>query len=258
MSKHILVTNDDGVTAPGLLALANAVRAIPDTKVSVLAPDRNWSGGGHVKTIDRPLRVKDVILADGSIAFASDGAPSDCVALALMGFFEEKFDLVVSGINPMPNLGHDVTYSGTVTAAMEALIWETPGIAFSLGSLENHLGTLDYTAASGVARHVVEVSLAHRFLPGMLLNVNIPYLTADELKGTRITRQGLRVYRDRLDKRVDPRGRPYYWIGGDSPTGTPEEGTDVGAISSGYVSITPIQLDLTMYPSIPTLGDWGW
>ena len=258
MSKHILVTNDDGVTAPGLLALANAVRAIPDTIVSVRAPDRNWSGGGHVKTIDRPLRVKDVILADGSIAFASDGAPSDCVALALMGFFEEKFDLVVSGINPMPNLGHDVTYSGTVTAAMEALIWETPGIAFSLGSLENHLGTLDYTAASGVARHVVEVSLAHRFLPGMLLNVNIPYLTADELKGTRITRQGLRVYRDRLDKRVDPRGRPYYWIGGDSPTGTPEEGTDVGAISSGYVSITPIQLDLTMYPSIPTLGDWGW
>ena len=258
MSKHILVTNDDGVTAPGLLALAEAVRAIPDTKVSILAPDRNWSGGGHVKTIDRPLRVKDVILADGSVAYASDGAPSDCVALALMGFFEEKFDLVVSGINPMPNLGHDVTYSGTVTAAMEALIWETPGIAFSLGSLENHLGTLDYTAASSVARHVVEISLAHRFMPGMLLNVNIPYLSVDEIKGTRITRQGLRVYRDRLDKRVDPRGRPYYWIGGDSPTGTPEEGTDVGAISSGYVSITPIQLDLTMYTSIPTLGDWGW
>lgn len=258
MSKQILVTNDDGVTAPGLLALANAVKAIPDTKVSILAPDRNWSGGGHVKTIDRPLRVKEVILADGSLAYASDGAPSDCVALALMGFFEEKFDLVVSGINPMPNLGHDVTYSGTVTAAMEALIWETPGIAFSLGSLENHLGTLDYAAASGVARHVVEIALSRRFMPGMLLNVNIPYLSANEIKGTRITRQGLRVYRDRLDKRIDPRGRPYYWIGGDSPTGTPEEGTDVGAISSGYVSITPIQLDLTMYPSIPTLGDWGW
>lgn len=256
--KHILVTNDDGVTAPGLLALAKAVSTIPDTKVSILAPDRNWSGGGHVKTLERPLRVKEVALADGTTAFASDGAPSDCVALALLGFFEEKIDLVVSGINPMPNLGHDVTYSGTVTAAMEALIWDTPGIAFSLGSLENHLSTLDYAAAAGVARHVVEISMAHRFPPGMLLNVNIPYLPADQLKGTRITRQGLRVYRDRLDKRVDPRGRPYYWIGGDSPTGTPEEGTDVGSLSAGYVSITPIQLDLTMYTSIPTLGDWGF
>ena len=258
MSKHILVTNDDGVTAPGLLALVQAMQAIPDTRVSILAPDRNWSGSGHVKTLDRPLRIKEVVLSDGSTAFASDGAPSDCVALALLGFFEEKIDLVVSGINPMANLGHDVTYSGTVTAAMEALIWETPGIAFSLGSLENHLGALDYTSASVIARRVVETSLAHRFTAGMLLNVNIPYLPADQIKGFHITRQGLRVYRDRLDKRVDPRGRPYYWIGGDSPTGTPEEGTDVGALSAGYVSITPIQLDLTMYTSIPTLGDWGW
>jgi 5'-nucleotidase len=156
---HILVTNDDGVTAPGLLALANAMRSIPDVKVSVLAPDRNWSGSGHVKTIDRPLRVKEVTLADGSLAFASDGAPSDCVALALLGFFDEKIDLVVSGINPMPNLGHDVTYSGTVTAAMEALIWDTSSIAFSLGSVENHLGTIDYTAASEIARRVAVTSL---------------------------------------------------------------------------------------------------
>ncbi len=128
---HILVTNDDGVTALGLLALAQAMRSLPDVKVSVLAPDRNWSGSGHVKTLERPLRVRDVTLADGSTAFTSDGAPSDCVALALLGFFEEKIDLVVSGINPMHNLGHDVTYSGTVTAAMEAVIWDTPGIAFS-------------------------------------------------------------------------------------------------------------------------------
>jgi 5'-nucleotidase len=105
---------------------------------------------------------------------------------------------------------------------------------------------------------VVSTAREHHLLPGMLLNVNIPYLPAEEIRGIRITRQGLRVYRDRLDKRIDPRGRPYYWIGGDSPTGTPEEGTDVGAIAAGYVSITPIQLDLTMYNAIPTLGDWDW
>ena len=168
MSKHILVTNDDGVAAPGLLALAQAMRAIADVKVSILAPDRNWSGGGHVKTLERPLRVKEVTLADGSQAFASDGAPSDCVALALLGFFDEKIDLVVSGINPMPNLGHDVTYSGTVTAAMEAVIWETPGITFSLGSIENHLGMLDYTAAAEIARKIARTSLEHRFAPEML------------------------------------------------------------------------------------------
>lgn len=255
---HILVTNDDGVTAPGLLALAQAMRSLPEAKVSILAPDRNWSGSGHVKTLERPLRVKEVPLADGSLAFASDGAPSDCVALALLGFFEEKIDLVVSGINPMHNLGHDVTYSGTVTAAMEAVIWDTPGIAFSLGSLENHLGALNYNAAAEITHRIVAAAFEHRIPPGMLLNVNIPYLPAGEIKGVRITRQGLRVYRDRLDKRIDPRGRPYYWIGGDSPTGTPEEGTDVGAIASGYVSITPIQLDLTMYSAIPTLDDWNW
>jgi 5'-nucleotidase len=141
---------------------------------------------------------------------------------------------------------------------MEALIWDTSSIAFSLGSVENHLGTIDYTAASEIARRVAVTSLQQRFSPGMLLNINIPYLPAEQIKGIRITRQGLRVYRDRLDKRIDPRGRPYYWIGGDSPTGTPEAGTDVGALSTGYVSITPIQLDLTMYTAIPTLGDWGW
>jgi 5'-nucleotidase len=252
---HILVTNDDSVTAPGLLALAHEMRKLGD--VSILAPDRNWSGSGHVKTLDRPLRVKEVILADGSVAIASDGAPSDCVALALLGFFDHKFDLVVSGINSMPNLGHDVTYSGTVTAAMEAVIWETPAIAFSLG-VQEALPALDYTAAGQVARQLVTTYLKHQLPSGCLLNVNIPYLPYNQVKGFRITRQGLRVYRDRLDRRVDPRGRPYYWIGGDAPTGIPEEGTDVGALSSGYVSITPLQLDLTMYQLIPTLADWDW
>src|SRR5512140_3139071 len=157
--KHILVTNDDGVTAPGLLALVQEMRKIAE--VVILAPDRNWSGSGHVKTLERPLRVKEVVLADGTTALASDGAPSDCVALALLGFFDEKIDLVVSGINPQANLGHDVTYSGTVTAAMEAIIWEVPGIAFSLGTNENHREPLDYSVAACVARQVVEKMTQH-------------------------------------------------------------------------------------------------
>jgi 5'-nucleotidase len=253
---HFLVTNDDGVNAPGLLALVKAMR--PLGEVSILAPDRNWSGGGHVKTLDRPLRVKEVPLADGSTALASDGAPSDCVALALLGYVTEKVSLVVSGINPMANLGHDVTYSGTVTAAMEAVIWGIPAIAFSLDTNESHLGTLDYTSAEQIARRVVETVIHNQLPAGILLNVNIPYLPYDKICGYQTTRQGLRVYRDRLDRRTDPRGREYFWIGGDAPTGIPEPGTDVGALAAGHVSITPLQLDLTSYPALHRLDAWDW
>jgi 5'-nucleotidase len=254
--SHILVTNDDGVLAPGLLSLTKEMRKI--AKVSILAPDRNWSGSGHVKTLDRPLRVREVTLADGTAAFASDGAPSDCVALALLGFLEEKVDLVVSGINPQANIGHDVTYSGTVTAAMEAVIWDVPAIAFSLDSADNHLGSVDYRPAAQVARRIAATVLNHGLPPGILLNVNIPYMAGPKIHGVHITRQGLRVYRDRLDKRMDPRGRPYYWIAGEAPTGIPERGTDFGALESGHVSITPLQMDLTMYPIIPAMADWDW
>jgi 5'-nucleotidase len=251
---HILVTNDDGVTAPGLFALARQMRHIGE--VSILAPDRNWSGGGHVKTIQRPLRVRDVELADGTHAWASDGAPSDCVALALLGFLPKKVDLVVSGINPQPNLGHDVTYSGTVTAAMEAVIWGVPGIAVSLDSPENHLAALDYEAAALHARWLIEALKEQKLPAGILLNVNVPYLPEAEIKGYRITRQGLRVYRDRLDVRKDPRGKPYYWIGGDAPSGIPEDGTDFGALAEGWVSVTPLQLDLTAYPALHLMKNW--
>jgi 5'-nucleotidase len=251
---NILVTNDDGVYAPGLIALAEAM--IPFGNIKILAPDRNWSGRGHVKTLDRPLRVKEVNLADNFQAWASDGAPSDCVALALLGFFDEKFDLVVSGINPMPNLGHDVTYSGTVTAAMEAIIWGVPAIAFSLGSIENGLAVGEYATAAKQAQIIVDAALQHRIPGETLLNVNIPLLPEDQIKGIRTTRLGLRVYRDRLDRRIDPRGRPYFWIGGDAPTGIPEDGTDVGALDQGYASITPLQLDLTAYSALHELGKW--
>jgi 5'-nucleotidase len=256
MSKHILVTNDDGVLAPGLFALTREMRKLG--KVSVLAPDRNWSGGGHVKTLDRALRVKEVRLADGTQAFASDGAPSDCVALGTLGYFKEPIDLVVSGINAGANLGHDVTYSGTVTAAMEAVIAGVPGIAVSLETVDGHIGDIDYgpaaRAASKVVRQVIENGLSHE----ILLNINVPFLPDEKLRGVILTRQGLRVYHSRLDERTDPRNKPYYWIGGDAPTGVPERGTDVGALAEGFVSVTPLQLDLTAYRALTDLNTWHW
>ncbi|MDP3451128.1 MAG: 5'/3'-nucleotidase SurE [Anaerolineaceae bacterium] len=253
---HILVTNDDGVMAPGLLALVIEMRKVGD--VSVLAPDRNWSAAGHVKTLHRPLRAKPVTLADGSPALASDGAPSDCVALALMGVIEKPVDLVVSGINPNANIGHDITYSGTVTAAMEAVINGVPGVAVSLDAPEHNRGTLDYGPAAAAARKVVETLIKQPFSRDILLNVNVPYLPEDEIKGFRPTRQGLRIYRDELIRREDPRGKPYYWIGGEAPTGVDESGTDFGDLQAGYVSISHIQLDMTAYKVMEEIIGWEW
>ncbi len=253
---NILITNDDGVYAPGLLALAQELRKLGE--VSILAPDHNWSASGHVKTLNRPLRVKPAVLADGTRALTCDGAPSDCVALALMGVIESSIDVVVSGINSNANIGHDVTYSGTVTAAMEAAIGGVCGVAVSLDAPEYFNGTLDYSTAA-VAARVVTTKMLNLDLPkNILLNVNVPYLPLTGLKGYRISRQGLRIYRDELVKREDPRGRPYYWIGGEAPTGVPETGTDFGDLQAGYVSITPIQLDLTAHDLLVRLRGLDW
>jgi 5'-nucleotidase len=254
-TMHILVTNDDGVHAPGLLALAQEMRKLG--KVTVFAPDKNWSVSGHVKTMERPLRVRETLLADGTPAFTSDGAPSDCVALPLLGLIEGKIDLVVSGINPNANLGHDVTYSGTVTAAMEAVIAGVQGIAVSLDSPEGlDKDKLDYSTAAAVARRVVRQVVKNGLPESVVLNLNVPYLKPKQIKGFMVTRQGLRVYRDALDERVDPRGKPYYWIGGEAPTGVDEPGTDFGALRAGYVSITPLELDLTHYKAMDVLKKW--
>jgi 5'-nucleotidase len=252
---HALLTNDDGVDAPGLLALAQSLRA--SMQVSVLAPDHNWSASGHVKTMHRPLRVWATTLADGSPALTSDGAPSDCVALAVLGLLETLPDLVVSGINPHANVGHDVTYSGTVTAAMEAVISGLPGFAVSLDSPEDHLGPLDFSPAAHVAARLVQQAIAAGMPRGLLLNLNVPYLPLEELRGVALTRQGLRVYRDALVRREDPRHRPYYWIGGDAPTGINEEGTDFWALHQGLVSVTPLQLDLTDRVQLDALRNWN-
>lgn len=253
---HILVTNDDGVTAPGLLALAQAMR--PLGKVTVVAPDRNWSASGHVKTLHRPLRARPVVLADGSAALASDGAPSDCVALALLGLVSEPVDLVVSGINPYANLGHDLTYSGTVTAAMEGAIFGIKALAFSLNSSSHTPQPLDYAPTAEYARRIAAAVLQRGLPAGTLLNVNVPALPLEQIGGVQITRQGTRIYRDQLVRRTDPHGQPYYWIGGEAPGGVVEAGTDFGALHENYVSVTPIQLDLTAHAFMSPLQGWDW
>ena len=243
---HLLLTNDDGVTAPGLLALKRALE--PLGQISVVAPARNYSAAGHRKTMHKPLRIEPAHLTDGSPAWACSGAPSDCVALALLGFIKEKIDLVVSGINPHPNLGQDLTYSGTVTAAMEAVISGRPGVAVSTEAGSPP----DFESAARAAVEVVN-AVARAGLPaGTLLNVNVPH----HYRGVRITRQGRRVYRDALVERRDPRGKPYFWIGGELPTGVVEDGTDVWAMEHGFLSITPLHLDLTDYQTMPALEQW--
>jgi 5'-nucleotidase len=251
---HILVTNDDGVQSPGLLALVEELRKLG--KVSVLAPNRNWSAGGHVKTLDRPLRVEEVRLADGSTALTSDGAPSDCVSLALHGLVELPLDLVVSGINTNANLGYDLTYSGTVTAAMEAILKGIPGIAVSQETPDLIEGKRDFASAAAYGRIVAQAVLANGLPPSTLLNLNVPYLSMQEIKGVRITRQGKRLYRDTVVRGEDPHKIPYYWIGGEMPVPPSLENSDSDALAEGYVSVTPLQMDLTDYKMIESLRDW--
>jgi 5'-nucleotidase len=245
---HLLLTNDDGISAPGLLALKQALE--PLGQVTVVAPSRNYSAAGHRKTMHKPLRIDAARLDDGAPAWVCSGAPSDCVALALLGFVKEKVDLVVSGINPGSNVGQDLTYSGTVSAALESVIANVPGIAVSA----EVRGMADYGQAGRVAAMVVGAVARHGLPPGVALNVNVP---AEAVKGVRFTRQGWTIFHDQLVERLDPRGRPYYWIGGERPTGLADEGTDFWALENGYVSITPLQLDLTAHSALPALTEWN-
>ncbi len=246
---NILVTNDDGYSAPGLLILKQALEKVGT--VAVVAPDQNWSAGGHVKTLHKPLRLSKVQLADGREAYASSGAPSDCVALALLGAIDFKPDLIVSGINPFPNLAHDITYSGTVTAAMEGALSGIPSIAVSVED------SSAYEQAAKFVAYLAPIVYEHGLPRDVLLNVNVPQ---GAINGAQITRTGRRIYKDELVARLDPRGRPYYWIGGEFPTGIPDDaagaGTDVGALHHGYISITPIQMDMTAYHFVETLKTW--
>ncbi|HUT14639.1 MAG TPA: 5'/3'-nucleotidase SurE [Anaerolineae bacterium] len=247
----ILLTNDDGVNSPGLLALKDAMGAAGE--VVVLAPDHNWSAAGHGKTMHKPLRVHEVQLVDGSTALATNGGPADCVALAVLGVLPRRPDLVISGINPGANVAQDMTYSGTVAAVLEALISGISGISISLATRDG--GDADFGCAARFA-----ASLALRVLKcgrsDFLLNVNVPAVPCDEIAGVEITRLGRRIYRDVLVEREDPRGHKYYWIGGEPPTGVIEDGTDFAALAANRVSVTPLQLDLTAHHVLDVLRRW--
>lgn len=249
--KKILVTNDDGIDSEGLQALRNALARAGE--VVVIAPGHNWSATGHAKTMHRSLRADRVAMPDGSIWFRTDGTPSDCVALGMLGLDGPRPDLVVSGINKGANLGEDVTYSGTVGAAMESVISGVPAIAVSLAAYVDWRFEAAADFASTLAAHV----LSNGMEPDMLLNVNVPNSSMDQIRGVLVTRLGRRTYHDALLERLDPRGQPYYWIGGDEPTGEPEEGTDIWALANGYISMTPIHLDLTNYAFIEKMRSWN-
>jgi len=250
---YILVTNDDGYQSEGLVALRAALSAVGE--VVVVAPDRNWSAAGHYRKLFDPLRAWEGTLLDGSPALICDGTPADCVALAIMGLLPRKPDLVVSGINLGANLGTDLLYSGTVAAAMEGIVFGVPGIAVS--QLRAKDQPWDFRAAQVAVGQVMGKVAEHGLPPGILLNLNVPARPPEAVHGIRVCRLGRRSYKDELVVRQDPRGRPYYWIGGAEPEDHAEEGTDVNAIADGFVSLTPAHMDLTSHRWLEELRAWG-
>ena len=240
----ILISNDDGIRSEGIQALARAVE--PLGEVYVVAPDREQSAVSHSLTLHRPLRVEEIAPRQ----LAVDGTPADCVNLAASGILPERPGLVISGINKGANLGDDITYSGTVSAAMEGTLLGIPSIAISLVARER----FDFDDAAGFAAELAAQVLAHPFPEQTLLNVNVPAIPRAAVRGVRITRQGKRRFGQTLIEKTDPRGRKYYWIGGDELDFVDEPGTDFAAIREDAISITPIHLDLTHYPSIEALA----
>jgi len=248
----ILISNDDGILSPGIVALAEALATVGE--VAVVAPERNWSAVGHTRTMHKPLRATQVGFPNQILAYESNGSPSDCVALALLGLVKGPIALVVSGINAGPNMGTDILYSGTFAAAVEGTLVGLPALAVSLDMGQSR----NFKQAARYAARVAQAMLAHPAAPPWLLNVNVPDRPDGEISGIEVTRLGTRVYRDALVERVDPRGHRYFWIGGEVPGGVVEEGTDIGAVAAGRVSVTPVRLDLTDRERMAELRQWQW
>ncbi|HEY6139274.1 MAG TPA: 5'/3'-nucleotidase SurE [Thermoanaerobaculia bacterium] len=238
---RILVTNDDGIYSEGIRKLAKALAALGE--VVIVAPDREQSAASHALTLNRPLRL--IQLEENE--WIVDGTPTDCVNLGVLKLFDDKRpDIVVSGINFGPNLGDDVTYSGTISAAFEGALLNIPSIAFSALVGEH----FSFDRCAELAARLVRHLLGQERDPQIILNVNFP---VGEFRGVKVTKLGKRIYSEGVIERLDPRGRAYYWIGGGPPSWSEDTGTDFEAVQSGCVSITPLHLDLTHHASIARL-----
>ena len=246
--RRILVTNDDGINAPGLVVLEQIARQLAP-EVWVVAPEVNQSGAGHSLTLRRPLRVREV----SERRLAVDGTPTDCAMVAIHHLLENRpVDLVLSGVNRGANMAEDMTYSGTIAAAMEATLLGMRAIALSQACSDREPVAWETVAhwAPDVVRQCLEIG----WQPDTLLNINFPDRSAESVAGIRVTRQGRRAVGEDLIERIDPRGEPYIWIGALRGEEQHHDGTDLAALNDGYVSVTPIHLDLTHHASLATLG----
>ena len=248
---RILISNDDGIYSGGIRALTESL--VQNHEVYVVAPDRERSATGHSLTLHRPLRLDEVShLAGVKGAYETDGNPSDCIKIAIGAIMKEPPEIVVSGINHGPNMGADVLYSGTVSAAMEGAIYNIPSIAISLADHKPQ----DFTAATFfIAKLLVQINKI-KFPDRTLLNVNIPALPLSEIVGVEITKLGVRPYNDYFEKRVDPRGKTYYWLAGEAIEENELPGTDVYAVRNNQISITPVTIHMTNEKMLPELVEW--
>jgi 5'-nucleotidase len=257
LPMRVLLTNDDGIQAAGLHAMRRALREVPGLELAVIAPNSNRSATARSITTREPLWVDEIDLDDGSIGYATDGTPVDCVRFAALGLVGHQPELIVSGINHGSNLGDDITYSGTVAAALEGVLLGVPAVAVSQQSRRGAMdfrheeGGFDFEQAAGFVARLVEEIERIPLPPGSLLNVNCP---AGEARGARACRLGKRIYRDRLELDEEREGRRRYRIYGDDPGYEEEPGTDFAALADGLVAVTPVHFDLTDRASIDQLG----
>jgi 5'-nucleotidase len=247
----IVLTNDDGVTSPGLSVLKAALDPLGD--VQIVAPDQNRSGAARSITMHAPLWVEEVALPDGSVAYSTDGTPVDCVRMAALGLLDRAPDLIVSGINLGENLGDDITYSGTVAAAFEGIMLDIPAIALS--AQHYHPG-YDLTVPARFAARLVSIALHKGFPAKTLLNVNCPDRRWEDLKGARLTVLGRRIYGDKVEHRATSGNRRQYHIYNDDLGFQRAPGTDFEAVTEGYVSITPLQFELMSHEALERLRSW--
>ncbi len=248
---NILLTNDDGIYSEGIRVLFESLKKTG--KITVVAPDSERSAVGHAITLSDPLRVKPVTRNNRFFGYSTTGTPADCVKLAIRAILKEKPDIVISGINLGPNVGYSILYSGTVSGATEGAILGIPSFAISLGTFENP----DYSFAASFAKKMVKIIMNNNTLPqGTLLNINVPAVNKKKIKGVKIVKQSKTAIKERFDKREDPRKRTYYWLTGEVIESDGREGADIEALSSNYISITPIHCDMTNYSFIENMKRW--